>query len=112
MGAKEDEQEEYEKEARQLKSGCLCDTHQRQTKIQVAQEKATSTHQSEWTRAHEVLCALKQTPECDIPPCPTVAQPTLAEGVAEAKEALCTQAQTAEPPAAATCAPSVAACTQ
>merc|ERR1712160_150640 len=95
--AKEDEQEEYEKEARQLKSGCLCDTHQRQTKIQAAHEKATSTHQSEWTRAHEVLCALKQTPECDTPTCPTVTQPTLAEGVAEAKEAHCTRAPTESP---------------
>merc|ERR1712166_194733 len=101
--AKEDEQEEHETEAQRLKSGCLCDTHQRQTKIQAAQEKATSTHQSEWTRAHEVLCALKQTPECDIPPCPTVAQPTLAEGVAEAKEALCKEAQADAPTVAATC---------
>jgi len=95
--AKEDEQEEHEKEAQRLKSGCLCDTHQRQTKIQAAQEKATSTHQSEWTRAHEVLCALKQTPECDIPPCPTVERRTLAEGVAEAKEAHCTRAPTKSP---------------
>merc|ERR1712166_1394040 len=87
--AKEDEQEEHEKEAQRLKSGCLCDTHQRQTKIQAAQEKATSTHQSEWTRAHEVLCALKQTPECDIPPCPTVTQPTLAAGVANADTQHC-----------------------
>merc|ERR1712166_1736038 len=95
--AKEDEQEEHETEAQRLKSGCLCDTHQRQTKIQAAQEKATSTHQSEWTRAHEVLCALKQTPECDIPPCPTVEQRTLADGVAEAKEAHCTRAPTKSP---------------
>merc|ERR1712166_957290 len=94
---KEDEQEEYEKEAQRLKSGCLCDTHQRQTKIQAAHDQATSTHQSEWTRAHEVLCALDQTPECHIPPCPTVTQPTFAAGVAEAKEAHCTRAPTKSP---------------
>merc|ERR1712160_132077 len=62
--------------AQRLKSGCLCDTHQRQT---------------------EVLCALDQTPECDIPPCPTVTQPTFAAGVAEAKEAHCTRAPTKSP---------------
>merc|ERR1712166_1397302 len=87
--AKEDEQEEHEKEAQRLKSECLCDTHQRQTKIQAAQEEATLTHQSEWTRAHEVVCALKQTPECDIPPCPAVTQPPLAAGVANADTQHC-----------------------
>merc|ERR1712166_744432 len=100
--AREDEQEEEEKEAQRLKSGCLCDTHQRQTEIQAAKEEATSTHQSEWTRAHKVLCALKQTPECDIPPCPTVTQPTLAAGVANADTQHCTAAPTAEPTAAPT----------
>merc|ERR1712195_247915 len=89
--------EEHEKAAQRLKSGCLCDAHQRQTEVKAAHDEATSTHQSEWTRAHEVLCALNQTPECDIPPCPTVTQPTLAEGVAEAKEAHCTRAPTKSP---------------
>merc|ERR1712166_1385754 len=105
--AKEDEQEEHETEAQRLKSGCLCDTHQRQTEIQAAQEKATSTHESEWTRAHEVLCALKQTPECDIPPCPTVEQRTLTEGVAEAKEAHCTLAPTKSPTKSPTQSPTI-----
>ena len=95
--AKEDEQEEHETEAQRLKSGCLCDTHQRQTEVQAAHDQAISTHQSEWTRAHKVLCALKQTPECDIPPCPTVERRTLADGVAEAKEAHCTLAPTKSP---------------
>merc|ERR1712166_549495 len=104
---KEDEQEEYEKEAQRLKSGCLCDTHQRQTEVQAAQKEATSTHQSEWTRAHEVLCALDQTPECHIPPCPTVTQPTLAEGVAEAKEAHCTRAPTKSPTKSPTAPPTL-----
>merc|ERR1712166_1262945 len=105
--AKEDEQEEHETEAQRLKSGCLCDTHQRQTKIQAAQEKATLTHQSEWTRAHEVLCALKQTPECDMPPCPTVERRTLADGVAEAKEAHCTRAPTKSPTKSPTQSPTI-----
>merc|ERR1719345_530726 len=95
--AKEDEQEEHEKEAQRLKSGCLCDTHQRQTEVKAAHDQAISTHQSEWTRAHEVLCALNQTPECDIPPCPTVTQPTLAEGVANADTQHCTAEPTAPP---------------
>merc|ERR1712166_967046 len=100
--AKEDEQEEHEKEAQRLKSGCLCDTHQRQTEVKAAHDEAISTHQSEWTRAHKVLCALKQTPECDIPPCPAVTQPTLAAGVANADTQHCTAAPTAEPTAAPT----------
>merc|ERR1712195_99494 len=79
------------------KSGCLCDTHQRQTEVKSAHDQAISTHQSEWTRAHEVLCALNQTPECDIPPCPTVTQPTLAEGVANADTQHCTAAPTKSP---------------
>merc|ERR1712166_1668463 len=107
VDAKEDEQEEHEKEAQRLKSGCLCDTHQRQTQIQAAQEKATSTHESEWTRAHEVLCALKQTPECDISPCPTVERRTLADGVAEAKEALCKEAQADAPTKSPTQSPTI-----
>merc|ERR1712166_169750 len=103
--AKEDEQEEHEKEAQRLKSGCLCDTHQRQTEVKAAHDEAISTHQSEWTRAHEVLCALNQTPECDIPTCPTVTQPTLAEGVANADTQHCTAAPTAEPTATPTAPP-------
>merc|ERR1712166_896366 len=97
--AKEDEQEEHEKEAQRSKSGCLCDTHQRQTEVKAAHDEAISTHQSEWTRAHEVLCALNQTPERDIPTCPTVTQPTLAEGVANADTQHCTAAPTATPTA-------------
>merc|ERR1711957_1139189 len=59
------------------------------------------------TRAHEVLCALKQTPECDIPPCPTVERRTLADGVAEAKEAHCTLAPTKSPTKSPTQSPTI-----
>merc|ERR1712166_125421 len=71
------------------------------------EEHETATHQSEWTRAHKVLCSLKQTPECDIPPCPTVERRTLADGVAEAKEAHCTLAPTKSPTKSPTQSPTI-----
>merc|ERR1712153_215451 len=52
-----------------------------------------------------VLCAVDQTTPCPMPPCPTVTQPTLAAGVANADTQHCTPAPTTEPTASPTATP-------
>merc|ERR1712195_113544 len=84
-------------EAARLESGCLCRVHQEQAAAQVAVQAATATNAADWKRAHEVLCAVEQTAPCPVPSCPTVEQPTLADGVDNADTQHCTAAPTAEP---------------
>ena len=76
-------------EAARLESGCLCRVHQEQATAQVAVQAATATNAADWKQAHEVLCAVKQTTTCPVPSCPTVTQPTLADGVANADTQHC-----------------------
>jgi hypothetical protein len=92
-------------EAARLKSGCLCRVHQEQAAAQVAVQAATATNAADWKQAHEVLCAVKQTTTCPVPSCPTVTQPTLADGVANADTQHCTQAPTDAPTPPPTDAP-------
>jgi len=92
-------------EAARLKSGCLCRVHQEQAAAQVAVQAATATNAADWKQAHEVLCAIKKTTTCHVPSCPTVTQPTLADGVANADTQHCTQAPTDAPTESPTEAP-------
>ena len=72
-------------EAARLKSECLCRVKQEQAAAHSAVQKATASNAADWKQAHEVLCTLDQTtPPCSVPACPTVTQPTLAAGVANA----------------------------
>merc|ERR1711865_625528 len=92
-------------EAARLESGCLCRVHQEQAAAQVAAQTATTAHADDWKQAQEVLCAVDQTTPCPMPPCPTVTQPTLAAGVANADTQHCTPAPTTEPTATPTATP-------
>jgi hypothetical protein len=83
-------------EAAWLESGCLCRVHQEQADAKSAVQKATASNAADWKQAQEVLCALdKTTTPCSVPPCPTVTQPTLAAGVANADTEHCTAAPSA-----------------
>jgi len=86
-------------EAARLESGCLCRVHQEQADAQSAVQKATASNAADWKQAQEVLCALDQTTptQCSVPACPTVTQPTLAAGVANADKEHCTAAPTESP---------------
>merc|ERR1712166_82554 len=92
-------------EAARLESGCLCRVHQEQAAAQVAAQTATTAHADDWKQAQEVLCAVDQTTPCPMPPCPTVTQPTLAAGVANADTQHCTPAPTTEPTASPSASP-------
>jgi len=92
-------------EAARLESGCLCRVHQEQAAAQIAAQTATTAHADDWKQAQEVLCAVDQTTPCPMPPCPTVTQPTLAAGVANADTQHCTPAPTTEPTASPTAEP-------
>jgi len=97
-------------EAARLKSGCLCRVHQEQAAAQVAVQAATATNAADWKQAHEVLCAIKKTTTCPVPSCPTVTQPTLADGVANADTQHCTQAPTDAPTESPTESPTTPTC--
>jgi hypothetical protein len=85
------------KEASRLMSGCLCRVHTQQAKAWAAVSTATAAHAADWKQAHEVICALDSTATCNVPTCPTVTQPTLAAGVANADAVHCTRAPTKSP---------------
>jgi hypothetical protein len=71
-------------EASRLESGCLCRIQKEQKAAWAAASTATAAHAADWKQAHEVICALDKTATCTVPSCPTVTQPTLAAGVANA----------------------------
>jgi len=85
------------KEASRLMSGCLCSAHKAQKAAWAAVSTATDSHAADWKQAHEVICALDKTATCNVPTCPTVTQPTLAAGVANANSEHCTQSPTQAP---------------
>jgi len=86
-----------EKEASRLMSGCLCQAHKKQKAAWAAVSTATAAHAADWKSAHEVICALDKTATCNVPTCPTVTQPTVADGVANADSEHCTAAPTTAP---------------
>merc|ERR1712086_587571 len=71
-------------EASRLESGCLCRIQKEQKAAWAAASTATAVHAADWKQAHEVICALDIASTCNVPTCPTVTQPTLAAGVANA----------------------------
>merc|ERR1712166_1358188 len=73
--------------------------------VGVAAQTATTAHADDWKQAQEGLCAVDQTTPCPMPPCPTVTQPPLAAGVANADTQHCTPAPTTEPTASPTATP-------
>ena len=72
------------KEASRLKSACFCSARKAQKAAWAAVSTATDSHAADWKQAHEVICALDSASTCNVPTCPTVTQPTLAAGVADA----------------------------
>jgi len=76
-------------EASRLKSACLCRAHKEQKAAMAAASTATASHEADWKQAHELICALDKTTTCTVPTCPTVTQPTLAAGVANADTEHC-----------------------
>jgi len=84
-------------EASRLMSGCLCQAHKKQKAAWAAVSDATAAHAADWKSAHEVICALDKTATCNVPTCPTVTQPTVADGVANADSEHCTAAPTTAP---------------
>jgi hypothetical protein len=97
-------------EAARLMSACLCRVHHEQNAAWSAATSATASHAADWKQAHEVVCALDQTTTCTVPTCPTVTQPTVAAGVANADAEHCTSTPTTAPTTAPTTgAPTVAA---
>jgi hypothetical protein len=90
------------KEASRLMSGCLCSAHKAQKAAWAAVSTATDSHAADWKQAHDVICALDKTATCNVPTCPTVTQPTLAAGVANANSVHCTPEPTTAPTTAPT----------
>merc|ERR1712166_1043510 len=84
-------------EAARLMSACLCRVHHEQNAAWSAATSETASHVADWKQAHEVVCALDQTTTCTVPTCPTVTQPTVATGVANADSEHCTTAPTPAP---------------
>merc|ERR1712028_313365 len=84
-------------EASRLMSGCLCRIHKEQAAAWASVSTATAAHAADWKQAHEVICSLDQTTTCTVPTCPTVTQPTVATGVANADSEHCTTAPTPAP---------------
>merc|ERR1712153_222158 len=84
-------------EAARLMSACLCRVHHEQNAAWSAATSETASHAADWKQAHEVICALDQTTTCPVPPCPTVTQPTVAAGVANADAEHCTSTPTTAP---------------
>merc|ERR1712195_47917 len=66
-------------------------------KVKASSAEATATHATDWKASHEVICALEKTTTCDVPTCPTVTPPTLADGVANADTQHCTPEPTTSP---------------
>merc|ERR1712195_26025 len=89
-------------EAARLMSACLCRVHHEQNAAWSAATSVTASHAADWKQAHEVVCALDQTTTCTVPTCPTVTQPTVAAGVANADDEHCTSTPTTAPTTAAT----------
>ena len=73
-----------EEQAAQLQQECHCRVRYQQTESWVAAQGATSAHETEWKKAHEVLCALDETSDsCAVPSHPKVTKPQVADGVDE-----------------------------
>ena len=73
-----------EAEAARLQKECHCRVSSQQTEGWAGAQRATSTHEVEWKKAHEVLCALhKSSTSCVVATLSTLTQPTVADGVNE-----------------------------
>ena len=73
-----------EAEAARLQKECHCRVSSQQTEglRWAGAQRATSTHEVEWKKAHEVLCALhKSSTSCVVATLSTLTQPTVADGV-------------------------------
>ena len=75
-------------DAAELVSECHCRVQKERAAAWSGTETATSAHEAEWTKAHQIVCALDQTnegrmDECEVPACPTVTQPAAVTGVDE-----------------------------
>merc|ERR1740117_159420 len=89
-------------EAARLVIVCNCRVQFEQAAAWTAAQAATVAHAADWKQANEVHCAVAQAGSCHYAACPTVTQPTLANGVAEE---YCTTAPTQAPSDAPTPAP-------
>merc|ERR1712028_180331 len=89
-------------EASRLVIVCNCRVQFEQAAAWTAAQAATVAHAADWKQANEVHCAVAQAGSCHYAACPTVTQPTLANGVAEE---YCTTAPTQAPSDAPTPAP-------
>ena len=95
-------------EASRLMSGCLCRVHKEQTAAWASAQTATAAHVADWQQANEVKCAVASNSNCQYAACPTVTQPTVANGVANADTEHCTEAPSTAPTPAPTDAPTPA----
>merc|ERR1712195_449714 len=72
-------------EAASLEANCLCSAYMAQTEAKAAPAAWTKSQQSEWKRAHEILCAVDQKEEaCVVPPFPAVELPEDVAGATDA----------------------------
>lgn len=73
-----------EAESAALTSACNCRVQDEQAAAWTAASAAVAARETEWNKAHEVLCALDTaTTGCNYASCPALTQPTMAAGVAD-----------------------------
>ena len=70
--------------AARLMDACLCRVKSEQATAWENAGTSSAANAVEWKKSHEIICALDQTTSCTVPTCPTVTQPQVAAGVADA----------------------------